>query len=58
MISTKPKEEIDKAEEVFQQYIKLEDEDRGSFMNKVTRWLTQRVEEDNKRRRELEDKKK
>jgi len=57
MISTKAKEEVNKVEELFQQYIKLEHEDRGIFMSKVTNWLTKRIEEDNKRRKELETKK-
>lgn len=54
MISTKAKEEVNKVEELFQQYIKLEHEDRSIFMSKVTNWLTKRIEEDNKRRKELE----
>lgn len=54
-IGSYPKD--DKAEEVFQQYIKLESEDRSKFMSKVTNWLTKRIEEDNKRRAELEVKK-
>jgi len=57
MISIKAKEEVNKVEEVFQQYIKLEHEDRGIFMSKVTNWLTTRIEADNKRRKELETKK-
>lgn len=34
----------DKAEHLFQQYIKLEHEDRDMFMNKVTRWLINKAE--------------
>lgn len=52
MISTKAKQEVSKVEEVFQQYIKLEHEDRSIFMSKVTNWLTKRIEEDNRKRAE------
>ena len=54
MINTKAKQEVSNVEELFQQYIKLEHEDRGIFMSKVTNWLTSRIEADNKRRKELE----
>lgn len=48
MISTKPKEEVSKAEELFRQYVKLEHVDRNSFMEKVTKWLVAKVEASNK----------
>ena len=48
MISTKPKEEVSKAEELFRQYVKLEHIDRNSFMEKVTKWLVAKVEASNK----------
>ena len=52
MISTKPKEQVNNIEELFQQYVKLEPDDRGKFMSKIINWLTKRVDEDNKKRAE------
>lgn len=56
MISTKAKEVVDKVEQMFQQYIKMEHPDRDAFMNKVSRWLIDRIENDNKQRLEESNK--